>query len=136
MVFDNKLTWKLDIDHILNRCNRGLNFLKSISKTWWGANVETSLIFNRSFETSNGISQQETGQLANQGSENEIMKVTGSYKFTWEGVTYTVTYVADENGFQPIAQLNDIQHKPEEKLHSVQKRTIDACVKAGDKDFE
>ncbi|CAG9858254.1 unnamed protein product [Phyllotreta striolata] len=58
--------------------------------------------YNFDFETSNGISQQETGQLTNQGTENEIMKVTGSYTFTWQGVTYTVTYTADENGFQPV----------------------------------
>nr|AYA49876.1 cuticular protein 4 [Leptinotarsa decemlineata] len=56
--------------------------------------------YNFNFDTSNGTSQQETGQLANAGSENEIMKVAGSYQFTWNGVTYTVTYTADENGFQ------------------------------------
>ncbi|CAG9833614.1 unnamed protein product [Diabrotica balteata] len=58
--------------------------------------------YNFDFETSNGISQQEQGQLTNQGTENELMKVTGSYSFTWNGVTYTVTYTADENGFVPV----------------------------------
>ncbi|CAH1117690.1 unnamed protein product [Phaedon cochleariae] len=57
--------------------------------------------YNFAFETSNGISQQESGQLANVGSENESMQVKGSYTFNWNGVTYTVTYIADENGFQP-----------------------------------
>lgn len=55
-----------------------------------------------SFETSDGISQQEQGQLVNQGSENEAISVRGSYSYTGpDGVVYTVTYIADENGFQP-----------------------------------
>lgn len=49
MIIDRKLTWKPHIEHILNRCNRGMNFLKSISKTWWGADVSTSLLFHRSY---------------------------------------------------------------------------------------
>ncbi|XP_066253475.1 cuticle protein CP14.6-like [Euwallacea similis] len=58
--------------------------------------------YNFNFETSNGISQQEQGTLQNAGSENEIMQVRGSYSFTGaDGVVYTVTYIADENGFQP-----------------------------------
>ncbi|VEN33843.1 unnamed protein product [Callosobruchus maculatus] len=58
--------------------------------------------YNFSFETSNGISQQETGQLNNAGSENEAIAVRGSYTFTGpDGVVYTITYIADENGFQP-----------------------------------
>ncbi|XP_057651829.1 flexible cuticle protein 12-like [Diorhabda carinulata] len=58
--------------------------------------------YNFDFETSNGIAQQEEGKLTNQGTENELMKVSGSYTFTWEGITYKVTYTADENGFQPV----------------------------------
>ncbi|XP_063619216.1 cuticle protein CP14.6-like [Cydia splendana] len=53
-------------------------------------------------ETSNGISQQEQGQLQNAGSENEAISVRGSFSYTGpDGVVYTVTYIADENGFQP-----------------------------------
>ncbi|KAI5633477.1 insect cuticle protein domain-containing protein [Phthorimaea operculella] len=53
-------------------------------------------------ETSNGISQQEQGQLVNAGSENEAIAVRGQYSYTGpDGVVYSVTYVADENGFQP-----------------------------------
>lgn len=55
-----------------------------------------------SFETSDGIAQQESGQLTNPGSENESMAVRGSFSYTGpDGVVYTVTYIADENGFQP-----------------------------------
>ncbi|KAG7307720.1 Flexible cuticle protein 12 [Plutella xylostella] len=58
--------------------------------------------FNYAFETSNGIRQEEQGQLVNAGTENEAIAVRGSYSYTGpDGVVYTVTYVADQNGFQP-----------------------------------
>lgn len=54
------------------------------------------------YETSNGISQQETGELVNPGQENESIAVRGTFSYTGlDGVTYTVTYVADDNGFRP-----------------------------------
>ncbi|XP_022218684.2 larval cuticle protein 65Ag1-like [Drosophila obscura] len=58
--------------------------------------------FKYSYETSNGISAQEAGQLNNVGSENEAISVKGS--FSWvdpDGVSHTISYIADENGFQP-----------------------------------
>ncbi|BFF99387.1 larval cuticle protein 65Ag1-like [Drosophila madeirensis] len=58
--------------------------------------------FNYAYETSNGISAQEQGQLKNIGTEEEAISVQGSYRFVADdGVTYEVTYIADENGFQP-----------------------------------
>ncbi|XP_068903785.1 flexible cuticle protein 12-like [Tenebrio molitor] len=58
--------------------------------------------YNYGYETSDGTSAQEQGQLQNAGSENEIMSVKGQFSFVGlDGVTYTVTYIADENGFQP-----------------------------------
>lgn len=48
------------------------------------------------------MSRQEEAQLKNPGTENEAMSVRGSV--TWvaaDGQTYTLNYVADENGFQP-----------------------------------
>lgn len=55
-----------------------------------------------SYETSNGIAADEQGQLINAGTDNEAIAVTGSFKYVGpDGVTYTVTYTADENGFQP-----------------------------------
>lgn len=53
-------------------------------------------------ETSDGKTHQEEGQLKNVGSEDEAIVVRGSYSFVaGDGQTYTVNYVADENGFQP-----------------------------------
>ncbi|XP_017121858.1 larval cuticle protein 65Ag1-like isoform X2 [Drosophila elegans] len=58
--------------------------------------------FKYDWETSDGQSAQASGQLNNVGSEHESLAVQGSYKFVGDdGVTYEVTYIADENGFQP-----------------------------------
>ncbi|EDW72929.1 uncharacterized protein Dwil_GK17269 [Drosophila willistoni] len=53
-------------------------------------------------ETSDGKTHQEEGQLKDIGTEHEAIVVRGSYSFVADdGQTYTVNYVADENGFQP-----------------------------------
>lgn len=53
-------------------------------------------------ETSNGITAQEDGVLKNAGTDNEIYAVRGQFSYTGpDGVVYSVTYIADENGFQP-----------------------------------
>ncbi|XP_062134009.1 flexible cuticle protein 12-like [Drosophila sulfurigaster albostrigata] len=58
--------------------------------------------FKYGYETSNGISVQEEGQLQNAGSENEAISVRGQYQYTGpDNIVYQVSYVADENGFQP-----------------------------------
>lgn len=60
------------------------------------------ILFSCRYETSNGISQQESGELVNPGQENESIAVRGQFSYTGQdGVTYTVTYVADDNGFRP-----------------------------------
>ncbi|XP_017470774.1 PREDICTED: larval cuticle protein 8-like, partial [Rhagoletis zephyria] len=60
------------------------------------------LILFCSYETSNGIKEDASAVLNNVGSENEAIAVRGSYSFVADdGVTYTVNYIADENGFQP-----------------------------------
>ena len=52
------------------------------------------------YETSNGIQASEDG-ISYPGDEPETGNYvrTGSYSYEWEGVTYTVTWQADENGF-------------------------------------
>lgn len=55
-----------------------------------------------SYETGNGISAQEQGELKNAGSEAEAQSVAGSFSYTSDdGQKITLTYTADENGFQP-----------------------------------
>lgn len=56
-----------------------------------------------SFKTSDGIERQEQSEVVNAGDpERESVIVRGSYSYIGpDGVTYTVTYIADENGFHP-----------------------------------
>ncbi|XP_070141089.1 larval cuticle protein 65Ag1-like [Drosophila kikkawai] len=54
------------------------------------------------WETSDGQKADAAGELKNIGSENESLAVRGSFSFVADdGQTYTVNYIADENGFQP-----------------------------------
>ncbi|CAH2107392.1 unnamed protein product [Euphydryas editha] len=58
--------------------------------------------YNFAWELSDGSKHEESGQLKNQGAENEAISVQGKYSWVADdGVLYTVTYIADENGFQP-----------------------------------
>ncbi|XP_032310203.1 larval cuticle protein 65Ag1 [Drosophila ananassae] len=58
--------------------------------------------FQYGFETSDGVKADAQGQLNNIGSDHESLAVRGSFSFVADdGQTYTVNYVADENGFQP-----------------------------------
>ncbi|KAK9679544.1 Insect cuticle protein [Popillia japonica] len=58
--------------------------------------------YNYAYETSNGISAEEQGQLQNAGTDNEAIQVRGQFNYVGaDGNTYTVTYTADENGFKP-----------------------------------
>ncbi|XP_048485196.1 flexible cuticle protein 12-like [Plutella xylostella] len=57
------------------------------------------------YEQSNGQRHDETGELKNAGQENESLVVRGSYSWVGpDGVTYTVTYLADNNGYQPTIE--------------------------------
>ncbi|KAE8744066.1 Cuticle Protein CPR RR-1 6 [Frankliniella occidentalis] len=78
--------------------------------------------FTYEYETANGIKADARGALNNAGSENEALSVQGSYSFVGDdGVTYTVTYVADENGFQPQgAHLPTPPPIPEAILRSIE----------------
>ncbi|XP_034824810.1 endocuticle structural glycoprotein ABD-5-like isoform X1 [Maniola hyperantus] len=61
--------------------------------------------YKYAFELSDGTKKEEQGELKNAGTDNEIMSVKGSYSWTApDGVTYLVTYVADENGFNPTIE--------------------------------
>lgn len=54
-----------------------------------------------SYETSNGIRADEQGYLKNPGTQSEAQVMQGSYSYTGpDGIVYTITYIADENGFR------------------------------------
>ncbi|XP_058804007.1 larval cuticle protein 65Ag1-like [Phymastichus coffea] len=57
------------------------------------------------YELSDGQKRDESAHVETRriGNEDEsVLRVSGSYSFVGQdGLTYTVTYVADENGFQP-----------------------------------
>ena len=57
--------------------------------------------YNWSYQTGNGIEAEEQGELK-QGGEEGIASVRGSYSYTADdGTPISVSYTADENGFQP-----------------------------------
>ncbi|KAG5676767.1 hypothetical protein PVAND_006576 [Polypedilum vanderplanki] len=57
--------------------------------------------FKFAYETSDGVSRQEEGELKNEGSEDEALVVRGSVTWTSpEGEVFTLNFVADENGYR------------------------------------
>ncbi|CAG4956375.1 unnamed protein product [Colias eurytheme] len=53
------------------------------------------------YETSNGIKAQESGVLKNVGREDEGIEVQGTNSYVGDdGQTYSVQYIANENGYQ------------------------------------
>ncbi|KAL5286661.1 hypothetical protein ACFFRR_007961 [Megaselia abdita] len=57
---------------------------------------------NYNLETSDGTKAESQGHLENAGSDHESYVHKGSYSYVADdGVTYSVSYIADENGFQP-----------------------------------
>lgn len=58
--------------------------------------------YSYGYETSNGIQQQETGQINQISKDESELTVRGSYTYRGpDGIVYTVNYIADRNGFQP-----------------------------------
>ncbi|CAL7933819.1 unnamed protein product [Xylocopa violacea] len=65
-----------------------------------GPNPDGSYSF--SYETGNGIKAQQQGQLKQLNETNSVVIVQGSYSYSdADGSPIAVSYVADENGFQP-----------------------------------
>ncbi|XP_016955311.1 larval cuticle protein 65Ag1 [Drosophila biarmipes] len=55
-----------------------------------------------SVKTSDGSQKEESGTLVNEGTDNEGISAKGSFSYVGDdGQTYSVKYIADENGFQP-----------------------------------
>ncbi|XP_017071035.1 endocuticle structural protein SgAbd-6 [Drosophila eugracilis] len=55
-----------------------------------------------SYKLSDGTSRTEEGVVNNAGTDNESISIRGSVSWVApDGQTYTINFVADENGFQP-----------------------------------
>ncbi|XP_064292101.1 uncharacterized protein LOC128670911 [Plodia interpunctella] len=58
--------------------------------------------YQYSYETGNGINAEEQGSLKNVGAEEPALQVQGQFQYpSEEGGNIQLTYVANENGFQP-----------------------------------
>ncbi|XP_002135074.2 larval cuticle protein 65Ag1-like [Drosophila pseudoobscura] len=67
----------------------------------YDSNVEPEN-YNYNVQTSDGKSVAEEGHVEDLGTEQEAIVVKGSYSYIGDdGVTYSVNYIADKNGFQP-----------------------------------
>lgn len=66
----------------------------------------------------------ERGRATGADHEADILVQTGSYSYVGpDGVQYNVTYIADENGFQPVgAHLPTPPPIPQEILASLQQQ--------------
>ncbi|KAF3421767.1 hypothetical protein E2986_04098 [Frieseomelitta varia] len=55
------------------------------------------------FQLSDGQAREETAELVGGGTDDQFLRVRGSFSFVdpHTNVAYTVNYVADENGFHP-----------------------------------
>ncbi|KAF0308921.1 Larval cuticle protein LCP-22 [Amphibalanus amphitrite] len=77
--------------------------------------IEEDGSYAANYETTNGIKAQEDG-ISYPGNipESGNYVRSGSYSYEWEGVTYTVNWTADENGFHPEGDhLPDFSHTRE-----------------------
>ncbi|XP_063229459.1 endocuticle structural glycoprotein SgAbd-3-like [Bacillus rossius redtenbacheri] len=62
--------------------------------------------FQNSYESGDGTKVEASGELKTVGPDGEVGEaVKGSYSFSIDGVLYSLTYTADENGFQPQADF-------------------------------
>lgn len=58
--------------------------------------------YQYAFETGNGIVAEEKGQLKNIGAEEPALEVQGQFQYpSEEGGNIQLTYIANENGYQP-----------------------------------
>lgn len=71
-------------------------------------------LYKFGFEQSDGQKREETGEVKVIEKESGIV-MRGSFSFVSDdGQTYTVNYVADENGFQPVGA-----HIPTAPIHKI-----------------
>ncbi|CAK1550811.1 unnamed protein product [Leptosia nina] len=96
--------------------------------------------YHYAYETSDGTKAEQDGQiLPGTVPEEGSLKISGSYSYIGDdGQTYSVSYIADENGFQPIgdhlptpppipeAILRSLQLTDREGKYNSQKSSYDA----------
>merc|ERR1712200_262456 len=80
-----------------------VEYKEPIAITKYGSVSDETGKYSYNFEGANGIKLSEEGEQKRFGNEPEEVGsiARGSYSYELEGVTYTVNWVADENGFQP-----------------------------------
>lgn len=77
--------------------------------------------YRYSYETGNGIAAHEEGHPTAAGPEGLAVTSNGAFSYTGpDGVKYSITYTADENGFHPVgAHIPTPPPIPEAILHSL-----------------
>ncbi|KAL0121500.1 hypothetical protein PUN28_006779 [Cardiocondyla obscurior] len=72
-----------------------------VSQTQDGPNPDGS--YKWSYEAGNGIKAEEEGHVEDAGTDDEAMKAEGGFSYAGDdGQAFSLTYVADKNGFQPV----------------------------------
>ncbi|XP_011155841.2 endocuticle structural glycoprotein SgAbd-2 [Solenopsis invicta] len=75
-------------------------FIPIVASNLDGPNPDGS--YSYSYQTGNGIQAQEQGQLTKISKDEDANRVQGSFSYTDnDGNPISLSYVADENGFQP-----------------------------------
>merc|ERR1711980_25527 len=81
-----------------------VEYKEPIAITKYGSVSDETGKYSYNFEAANGIQMSEEGEQKYFGDKEEESYGSvsrGSYSYELEGVTYTINWVADENGFQP-----------------------------------
>merc|ERR1712189_130131 len=79
-------------------------YKEPIAITKYGSVSDETGKYSYNFEAASGIKMSEEGEQKHFGDKPEEgygSVARGSYSYELEGVTYTINWVADENGFQP-----------------------------------
>merc|ERR1711928_172126 len=86
-----------------------VEYKEPIAITKYGSVSDETGKYSYNFEGANGIKLSEEGEQKRFGNEPEEVGsiARGSYSYELEGVTYTVNWAADENGFQPTGSQLD-----------------------------
>lgn len=95
--YSNKVAAKTSISHISSNDQSAKTLRQEQS-------IHPDGSYEYAYETDNGISVEERGQpkIIDGNPPAVAEQVTGSFSFVENGKTHHVSYVANENGFQPV----------------------------------